>query len=106
MRSAREPVGWKLYSDGEALHAQDDAGELLGEGIVQAPVAVGGEDVEEGRPEKDAEEHGERWCRQVQAVPDENGEERVGDQEDGQSEVGEVGRSRFELRPHGWKGKK
>lgn len=86
----RKPEFGEADADGETLHADDDAGHLLHDFVVETPF-YGREGVQDVGPEDDAEDDGEGWFGHVQAVADEVAEEGPGDEEAGQDEVGEMG---------------
>lgn len=58
------------------------------------------QDTQHARTEDDAEHECDGRLAQMQPVADEGGEEGISDEEDGEDEVGEVGRGWFELIPH------
>lgn len=58
------------------------------------------QDTQHARTEDDAEHECDGRLAQMQPVADEGGEEGISDEEDGEDEVGEVGRGWFELLPH------
>ncbi len=79
----------QLHAHGEYLERNDDAGGLLRDGVLPVPF-FRVDDIEDVGAEDDAREEGQWGLAEMQAVPDELGEGGVGDEEDGEDEVGEM----------------
>lgn len=86
----------QLQPHAEDLQTDDDARGFLRDRVLPVPL-FRVDDVEGGGAGGDADESGERRFGQVKAVADAAAEDGVEEEEEGEDEVGEVGRGRFEL---------
>lgn len=90
----------KFQTDSEALDAYYDARELLDDRVLEAPF-VRRQPAQALGAGSNAKERGQRRFREMQTVPDHDGEERIHEQERGQHQVRQVRPCGLELRPHG-----